>query len=89
MYSPPPPVLHEVDTLRTFRDQRTPPGKRDESTNLPDEICSWAGASARQRNRAGLGCEVAGSHPNGHRPIAVQALGSNMAMDTRCFAGSL
>jgi len=36
----PPPVLHEVDALRTFSDQRSPPGKRDESTNSPDEICS-------------------------------------------------
>ena len=36
----PPPVLHEVDALRTFSDQRLPPSKRDESTDSPDEICS-------------------------------------------------
>ena len=68
----PPPVLHEVDALRTFSDQRSPPGKRDESTNSPDEICSWAGASAGQRDRAGLCCEVAGPHPQDQGPVAAR-----------------
>ena len=36
----PPPVLNEVDALRTFSDQCSPPRKRDESTDSPDEICS-------------------------------------------------
>ena len=36
----PPPVLHEVVSLRTFSNQCSPPRKRDESTDSPDEICS-------------------------------------------------
>ena len=40
----PPPVLHEVDALRTFSDQCSPPRKLDESTDSPDQICSCAEA---------------------------------------------
>ena len=35
----PPPVLHQVDALRTFSDQGSPPGKRDESIDSLDQIC--------------------------------------------------
>ena len=36
----PPLVLHEVDALRTFSDQGSPPGTRDESIDSPDQIFS-------------------------------------------------
>ena len=36
----PPPVLNDVDALRAFSDQCSPPRKRDESTDLSDEIYS-------------------------------------------------
>ena len=42
----PPPVLHEVDALRTFSDQGSPPGKRDESIDSPDQIFSSVEAPA-------------------------------------------
>ena len=42
----PSPVLHEVDALRTFSDQGSLPGKRDESIDLPDQIFSSIEAPA-------------------------------------------
>ena len=50
----PPPVLHEVDALRTFSDQGSPPGTRDESIDSPDQIFSSmeapAGPSSARRS---------------------------------------
>ena len=36
----PPPVLHEVDALRTFSDQCSPPRKGNGSINPSNETCS-------------------------------------------------
>ena len=41
----PPPVLHQVDALRTFSDQGSPPGKRDESIESLDQIFNSVEAS--------------------------------------------
>ena len=35
-----PPVLHEMDVLRAFGDQCSPPAKGDQSIDSPDEICN-------------------------------------------------
>ena len=35
-----PPVLHEMDVLRAFGDQCSPPAKGDQSIDSPGEICN-------------------------------------------------